>query len=218
MSRRVAPSTVYRSLVAQLPAASTRRYSSTATVAASRIASANPLATKRNAHLSSPLTTTTTSPATITTTEASATDPTNTFLRITLRRSAIGLPKRTRDVLASLGLHRRGAVVFRWAGDRSAAGMVMRVKELVGVEVVPGPSSAAESRRAAEVEVEAQQQVEETMVKKRRNPGVTELPAFVSGAVERLKVRDREARSSYGAEQGFWVESRGGVTVVQPGR
>ncbi|SPQ27268.1 ee02a2a3-073a-4c25-82fa-f4722ce5f9f4 [Thermothielavioides terrestris] len=57
------------------------------------------------------------------------------FFRITLHRSAIGLPKRTRGVLAALGLHRRSQVVFHPVSAQFA-GMIMKVKELVRVEEV----------------------------------------------------------------------------------
>ncbi|KAK4152766.1 hypothetical protein C8A00DRAFT_15982 [Chaetomidium leptoderma] len=57
------------------------------------------------------------------------------FFRITLHRSAIGLPKRTRGVLAALGLHRRGQLVFHPVSAQFA-GMIMKVKELVIVEEV----------------------------------------------------------------------------------
>ncbi|KAL2149674.1 hypothetical protein VTH82DRAFT_8326 [Thermothelomyces myriococcoides] len=57
------------------------------------------------------------------------------YFRITLHRSAIGLPKRTRGVLAALGLHRRGQVVFHPVSAQFA-GMIMKVKELVRVDEV----------------------------------------------------------------------------------
>ncbi|KAH6622779.1 hypothetical protein F5144DRAFT_605323 [Chaetomium tenue] len=57
------------------------------------------------------------------------------YFRITLHRSAIGLPKRTRGVLAALGLHRRGQLVFHPVSAQFA-GMIMKVKELVRVEEV----------------------------------------------------------------------------------
>lgn len=57
------------------------------------------------------------------------------YFRITLHRSAIGLPKRTRGVLAALGLHRRGQLVFHPVHPQFA-GMIMKVKELVRVEEV----------------------------------------------------------------------------------
>ncbi len=65
------------------------------------------------------------------------------FFRITLHRSFIGLPKRTRDVLASLGLHRRGQLVFQ-AVNAQSAGMIMKVKELVKVEEVDRPLTKRE--------------------------------------------------------------------------
>lgn len=65
------------------------------------------------------------------------------FFRITLHRSAIGLPRRTRDVLAALGLHRRSQTVFQAVSPQSA-GMIMKVKELVRVEEVDRPKTAAE--------------------------------------------------------------------------
>ena len=57
------------------------------------------------------------------------------YFRITLHRSAIGLPKRTTGVLMGLGLRKRGSVVFHPVSAHMA-GMVMRVKELVKVEEV----------------------------------------------------------------------------------
>ncbi|KAF9874502.1 50s ribosomal protein [Colletotrichum karsti] len=57
------------------------------------------------------------------------------FFRITLHRSAIGLPKSTRAVLESLGLHRRTQTVFHPVKPEFA-GMIMQVKELVKVEEV----------------------------------------------------------------------------------
>ncbi|KAK3955518.1 hypothetical protein QBC32DRAFT_34418 [Pseudoneurospora amorphoporcata] len=58
------------------------------------------------------------------------------FFRITLHRSAIGLPKRTNGVLAALGLRRRNQTVFHPV-EPQFAGMLMKVKELVKVEEVP---------------------------------------------------------------------------------
>lgn len=58
-----------------------------------------------------------------------------TFFRITLHRSAIGLPERTRGVLAALGLRRRTQTVFHPVSPQFA-GMIFKVKELVQVEEV----------------------------------------------------------------------------------
>ncbi|KAK4079461.1 Ribosomal_L30 domain-containing protein [Trichoderma simmonsii] len=57
------------------------------------------------------------------------------FFRITLHRSAIGLPERTRGVLQALGLRRRMQTVFHPA-EPQFAGMIMKVKELVRVQEV----------------------------------------------------------------------------------
>jgi large subunit ribosomal protein L30 len=57
------------------------------------------------------------------------------YFRITLHRSAIGLPERTRGVLASLGLRKRSQTVFHPVHPQFA-GMIMKVKELVRVEEV----------------------------------------------------------------------------------
>lgn len=58
-----------------------------------------------------------------------------TFFRITLLRSAIGLPRRSTDVLKALGLKKRMATVFHPVSP-SVAGQIMRVKELVEVQEV----------------------------------------------------------------------------------
>lgn len=58
-----------------------------------------------------------------------------TFFRITLLRSAIGLPQRSTDVLKALGLRKRMATVFHPVTP-SVAGQIMKVKELVDVQEV----------------------------------------------------------------------------------
>ncbi|GAW20792.1 hypothetical protein ANO14919_103030 [Xylariales sp. No.14919] len=58
------------------------------------------------------------------------------YFRITLHRSAIGLPRRTRGVLAALGLRKRTQTVFQPVTP-DAAGMILKVKELVLVQEVP---------------------------------------------------------------------------------
>jgi len=65
------------------------------------------------------------------------------FFRITLHRSAIGLPERTRGVLAALGLRRRNQVVFHPVSAQFA-GMILKVKELVKVEEVERALTRAE--------------------------------------------------------------------------
>ncbi|QRW18498.1 ribosomal protein L30p/L7e [Rhizoctonia solani] len=72
----------------------------------------------------------------IATTSNQPTTSVPTHFRITLRRSAIGLPKSSQRTLEALGIHRRGATVFQ-KHSPEAAGKILRVKELVGVENVP---------------------------------------------------------------------------------
>jgi large subunit ribosomal protein L30 len=69
------------------------------------------------------------------------------YFRITLHRSAIGLPERTRGVLAALGLRRRTQTVFHPVSPQFA-GMIMKVKELVQVEEVDRTLSPKEMRDA----------------------------------------------------------------------
>lgn len=57
------------------------------------------------------------------------------FFRITLLRSGIGLPMKTRGVLTALGLNKRMKTVFQPVSS-DVAGMIMKVKELVDVEEV----------------------------------------------------------------------------------
>ncbi|KAM4059154.1 ribosomal protein [Hirsutella rhossiliensis] len=68
------------------------------------------------------------------------------FFRITLHRSAIGLPERTRGVLAALGLRRRAQTVFHPV-EPQFAGMILKVKELVRVAEVPRRVGKAALRR-----------------------------------------------------------------------
>ncbi|KAI1076423.1 ribosomal protein L30p/L7e-domain-containing protein [Whalleya microplaca] len=67
------------------------------------------------------------------------------FFRITLHRSAIGLPKRTRGVLAALGLRKRTQTVFHPVTPQFG-GLILKVKELVRVEEVDRALSPAELR------------------------------------------------------------------------
>lgn len=57
------------------------------------------------------------------------------YFRVTLLRSAIGLPRRSTDVLKALGLKKRMGTVFHPVSP-SVAGQIMKVKELVSVEEV----------------------------------------------------------------------------------
>ncbi|TQB68949.1 hypothetical protein MPDQ_002575 [Monascus purpureus] len=70
------------------------------------------------------------------------------YFRITLIRSAIGLPRRTTDVLKALGLKKRMATVFHPV-SQSVAGQIMKVKELVEevhLERKPDPGYYIEKR------------------------------------------------------------------------
>ena len=58
-----------------------------------------------------------------------------TFFKITLIRSAIGLPEKTNGVLRALGLRKRMATVFHPVTPQ-VAGQIMKVKELVAVSEV----------------------------------------------------------------------------------
>ncbi|KII84404.1 hypothetical protein PLICRDRAFT_364162 [Plicaturopsis crispa FD-325 SS-3] len=60
----------------------------------------------------------------------------NTHYKITLRRSAIALAAPVKATLVALGIHRRMQTVYH-AHSPAAAGMILRVKELVEVENVP---------------------------------------------------------------------------------
>jgi large subunit ribosomal protein L30 len=65
------------------------------------------------------------------------------YLQITLVRSAIGLPRRSSDVLRALGLRKRMVTVFHPVSP-SVAGQIMKVKELVEVREVERAMSKQE--------------------------------------------------------------------------
>ncbi|KAI9008329.1 hypothetical protein BC832DRAFT_523919, partial [Gaertneriomyces semiglobifer] len=56
------------------------------------------------------------------------------YYEISLVRSQLGLPKATRHILQSMGLHKRHQVVWRAVGPRSA-GQILKVRELVKVRL-----------------------------------------------------------------------------------
>jgi len=68
------------------------------------------------------------------------------YFRITLLRSAIGLPSKTTGVLKALGLRKRMTTVY-YPVSRDVAGQILRVKELVDVEEVEKPLSKQEMRQ-----------------------------------------------------------------------
>lgn len=57
------------------------------------------------------------------------------YFRVTLLRSAIGLPAKTNGVLKALGLHKRLRTVYHPVSP-SVAGQIFAVKELVDVQEV----------------------------------------------------------------------------------
>lgn len=57
------------------------------------------------------------------------------FFRVTLMRSAIGLPRKTDGVLKALGLHKRLRTVYHPV-SQDIAGQIFAVKELVDVQEV----------------------------------------------------------------------------------
>ncbi|KAH9821363.1 mitochondrial 54S ribosomal protein YmL33 [Teratosphaeria destructans] len=57
------------------------------------------------------------------------------YFRITLLRSAIGLPTKTTGVLKALGLHKRLRTVYHPV-SQTVAGQIFAVKELVDVQEV----------------------------------------------------------------------------------
>jgi len=69
------------------------------------------------------------------------------FFRITLIRSAIGLPSKTSGVLRALGLRKRMRTVFHPVSPQ-VAGQIMKVKELVAVSEVEHPMTTQEIKEA----------------------------------------------------------------------
>ena len=67
------------------------------------------------------------------------------FFRITLIRSAIGLPKKSQAVLEALGLKKRMRTVFLPVSSQ-IAGQIMKVKELVAVSEVDRALTASEMK------------------------------------------------------------------------
>jgi len=68
---------------------------------------------------------------------------TQTYFRITLIRSAIGLPYKSTGVLKALGLRKRMATVFHPVNP-TVAGQIMKIKELVAVREVEKPLTKQE--------------------------------------------------------------------------
>lgn len=69
------------------------------------------------------------------------------FFKITLVRSAIGLPTRTQGVLKALGLRKRMRTVY-FPVSPQVVGQIMVIKELVAVSEVDKPMTKAEMKDA----------------------------------------------------------------------
>ncbi|THV45909.1 hypothetical protein BGAL_0438g00050 [Botrytis galanthina] len=69
------------------------------------------------------------------------------YFRITLTRSAIGLPKKSSRVLKFLGLHKRTSSVYHPVSS-DIAGQIMKVKELVEVEETKERRSKRQERES----------------------------------------------------------------------
>ncbi|PPJ56349.1 hypothetical protein CBER1_00729 [Cercospora berteroae] len=67
------------------------------------------------------------------------------YFRITLLRSAIGLPRKTSGVLHALGLKKRMTTVYHPV-SQSVAGQIFAVKELVDVAEVEKPLTTSEMK------------------------------------------------------------------------
>lgn len=73
----------------------------------------------------------------------------NTHFRVTLRRSAISLQDDIKGTLRALGLRRRHQTVYQ-RHTPEAAGMILRVKELVEVENVPASAVRTQHEQTME--------------------------------------------------------------------
>jgi large subunit ribosomal protein L30 len=74
-----------------------------------------------------------------------STPATTTFFRVTLMRSAIGLPRKSSGVLKALGLHKRMRTVYHPVSP-DVAGQIFAVKELVDVQEVDQKLSHTEMK------------------------------------------------------------------------
>ncbi|AMD20293.1 HDL451Wp [Eremothecium sinecaudum] len=67
------------------------------------------------------------------------------FFKVTLSRSTIGMPKKTRSIVKSLGLGKRGSIVYQPVSE-PIVGAIAKVKELVTVEVTEKALTKEEQR------------------------------------------------------------------------
>jgi large subunit ribosomal protein L30 len=68
------------------------------------------------------------------------------FWKVTLMRSAIGLPRRRGDTLVALGLRKRFRTVYKPINPQ-IAGLILKVKELVQLELVDTAETKEEMRQ-----------------------------------------------------------------------
>ena len=69
----------------------------------------------------------------------------NMFWKVTLVRSGIGLSKRRNDTLVALGLRKRFRTVYKPVNPQ-VAGLLLRVKELIKLELVDEVETKEEMR------------------------------------------------------------------------
>lgn len=67
------------------------------------------------------------------------------FYKITLSRSLIGVPHTTKTIVKSLGLGKRGSMIYRRVTP-ACAGALAKIKDLVNVEVTENKLSKFEQR------------------------------------------------------------------------
>lgn len=112
------------------------------------------------------------------------------YFKITLIRSAIGLPRKTQGVLSALGLRKRMRTVFHPVSPQ-IAGHIMKVKELVAVSEVESALTKAEMRDIRRPEPGY-------YIEKKTSPALEEglwyyYPSVVCSWEARLLLVDREA-------------------------
>jgi large subunit ribosomal protein L30 len=67
------------------------------------------------------------------------------YWKVTLMRSGIGLPKRRNDTLVALGLRKRFRTVYKPINPQ-IAGLLLRVKELIRLEIVDSVETRGDQR------------------------------------------------------------------------
>ena len=67
------------------------------------------------------------------------------YYKATLVRSLIGLPQSKRNIVKSLGFHKRGSVIYRRVTP-AITGSLLKVKELISVELTDVKLSKEQQR------------------------------------------------------------------------